>query len=131
LTLKKEFGMSEGEKLKRRWAEEDDAQIDAAITALLDHRHGRRLLWWMLEIGGVGRQPFSSNALHTAFNCGELNVGQRLLERIIFVSPQGYVNMMKENADERSSRSERLERANAAGGGAVTDSGAAEGTDAE
>lgn len=115
--------MSEVERLKRRWAEEDDAQIDAAITALLDHRHGRRLLWWMLEIGGVGRQPFAANALHTAFNCGELNVGQRLLDRIIFVSPQGYVNMMKENADERNTRAESLERANADARAHTSDAG--------
>lgn len=106
--------MSEGEKLKARWEKEDAGEIDAAILALLDHRHGRRLLWWMLTIGGVGRQPMASNALHTAFNCGELNVGQRLLDRIIHVSPEGYVIMMKENADERRTRDTALDNADRA-----------------
>lgn len=108
--------MTEADKLKRKWQEEDEAEIDGAIRALLEHRHGRRLLWWMLEIGGIGRQPFASNALLTSFNCGELNVGQRLLDRLIFVSPDGYVKMMKENADERNQRSGALERANTPSG---------------
>lgn len=124
------------DKLQKQWAELDNEQIDAAIAALLEHRHGRRLLWWLLQIGGVGGQPFARNALDTAFNCGTLNVGNQVLDRLIFVSPQGYVNMMKENADERSERDAALARANAdvrsdTGTDDADDSGAYEGgTDA-
>jgi hypothetical protein len=53
---------------------------------------------------GVGQQPFANNALQTAFACGELNVGQRVLDRITSVSPEGYLEMMKEMADERARR---------------------------
>lgn len=103
--------MHETEKMKQKWLELDDEEINAAIRALLEHRHGRRFLWWLLEIGGVGRQPFASNALHMSFNCGELNVGQRILDKLISVSPEGYVNMIKENADEQRTRHTALERA--------------------
>lgn len=96
------------ETLEERWRREDEAQIDSAIDALLQHGHGRRLLWWLLQIGRVGGQPYTGNALNTAFSCGELNVGQKILDRIISVSPEGYLTMMKEQADERTNRTGAL-----------------------
>jgi hypothetical protein len=58
----------------------------------------------------IGLQPYANNALNTAFNCGELNVGQRILDRIISVSPEGYLLMMKENNDEVKERDAELDR---------------------
>ena len=95
-------------KLKARWAEQDDLEIDTAIGALFQHQHGRRFLWWLLEIGRVGGQPFTQNSLLTAFNCGELNVGQRILDRLLTVSPDGYVSLMKEMNNERNDRDKQL-----------------------
>lgn len=97
---------------RERYLKEDELAITSAIEALLKHTHGRKLLWWLLEIGKVGGQPFTPNALATAFGCGELNVGQQILSRIISVSPEGYLTMMKEQADERRNRDDEL-----AGGG--------------
>jgi hypothetical protein len=94
--------------LKRRWAREDDAAIEEAIHALLKHRQGRKFLWWLLRLGGVGLQPYASNALQTSFNCGTLNVGNQILEELLRVSPEGYIEMMKENADERRNRDAEL-----------------------
>jgi hypothetical protein len=92
------------EKLKERWLKQDEFKIDSAINKAVEDIEGRKFLWWLLEIGRVGMQPYSNNALNTAFNCGELNVGQRILDRIISVSPEGYLRMMKENNDERTER---------------------------
>jgi hypothetical protein len=99
--------MSE-ERLKAWWLKEDEAAINAALGALMQHEQGRKLLWWTLRIGQVGTQPMGHNALNTAFNCGQLNVGQQILDRITSVSPEGYVNMMKEMADERTRRDNAL-----------------------
>lgn len=99
------------EKLKRRWQKEDEQKIDSAVAALVEHTQGRKLLWWLLEIGRIGMQPYANNALNTAFNCGELNVGQRILDRIISVSPEGYVRMMKENESESRERDAQLDLA--------------------
>ncbi len=96
------------EKLKRRWMREDEGQIDSAILSAIETREGRRYLWWLLRIGKIGGQPYANNALNTAFNCGELNVGQQILDRIISVSPEGYVRMMKENASEQAERDKQL-----------------------
>lgn len=96
------------DKLKQKWAKQEEEEIEAAIIALLDNAFGRRLLWWLLRIGRVGMQPYSGNALNTAFACGELNIGQQVLERILASSPQGYILMMTENEDERRSRDTAL-----------------------
>lgn len=106
--------MSEVDKLKEGWSRGDNEEIDLAINALTQHRHGRRALWWLLQIGQVGTQPFNPDPQLTAFNCGQLNVGQQILDRLIHVSPDGYIAMMKENADEQSERDNALTNAYAA-----------------
>lgn len=105
--------MIEQNRLRQQWLEQDEAEIDAAIGALLQHAGGRRLLWWLLRVGKIGTQPFGGNALQTAFACGELNVGNQILDRITSVSPEGYVNMMKEQADEHRTRTDALANAGA------------------
>lgn len=106
------------ESLKRRWQREDEDRIDSAVSKALADDEGRKFLWWLLEIGRIGMQPYTGNALNTAFGCGELNVGQRILDRIISVSPEGYVNMMKENNNERKSRDAELNLEGSVGGAA-------------
>jgi hypothetical protein len=101
--------------LKRRWAREDEEAIREALAALAQHRQGRKFLWWLLQIGGVGQQPYVNNALQTAFNCGTLNVGNQVLEAIAVAVPDGYIQMMKENADERATRDAELSAARNAG----------------
>src|SRR5690606_17189020 len=95
------------------------AEIDQALRDLLSSPRGREYLWWLLQIGRVGLQPFMTNALQTSFNCGELNVGQKILSHIIAVDPAGYVRMMQEKADD--DRAERT-RADAARGDLFGDS---------
>jgi len=97
------------DSLKRRWQKEDEFKIDSAVSKAIVDAEGRRFLWWLLEIGKIGHQPYAGNALNTAFACGELNVGQRILDRIISVSPDGYLTMMKENEDERRARDAELD----------------------
>ena len=92
------------EKLKARWLREDEANINSAVNKAVEDAQGRKFLWWLLQIGQIGGQPYAGNALNTAFNCGELNVGQKILDRIISVSPEGYLMMMKENESERKER---------------------------
>lgn len=105
--------MAKIDKMKAVWAEQDEALIKQAVEALLQLSNGRKFLWWLLEIGRIGSQPYSGNALNTAFSCGELNVGQKVLDRIIATSPDGYVIMMKEQADVNRERSNAIANARA------------------
>jgi hypothetical protein len=93
-------------KRARDYEKQDQLERDAAISALLEHRHGRRYIWWLLELSnamGTG-EIFTSNALSTAFNCGEQNVGKQVLAHLLEVAPDGFLEMMRENADERANR---------------------------
>ena len=90
---------------KARKAEANrQAEIDQTYRDLLSVPRGREFLWHLLEIGKVGLQPHTNNALSTAFNCGELNVGQQILSRILTVDASGYVRMLQEKADGERAR---------------------------
>lgn len=82
-------------------ARNEQANRDKVIRALLATAEGRDYVWWLLEIGKVGLQPFGGNALLTAFSCGELNVGQRILDHILGTDPDGYIQLLKARNDAR------------------------------
>lgn len=77
-----------------------ESQIDKAILKLAETVEGRKFLWWLLQVGKVGTQPFAANALNMSFNCGELNVGNTILSRITSVDSAVYVRMQQENENE-------------------------------
>lgn len=85
----------------KRQAQAAKLRRDNAVRAMLQHSDTREYLMWLLEIGKVGMQPFTTNALTTSFNCGELNVGQQIFDHILEVDTAGYVQMMKERENER------------------------------
>lgn len=92
------------EDKRRRYAKLDKEMRDSAVSSLLQHKNGRKYLWWLMQIGGIGAQPYRRNALDTAFNCGTLDVGQQILAHVTEVDPAGFVQMQKENQDEWSTR---------------------------
>lgn len=104
------------EKLKARFAAQDDRAIDETIADLMKSRSGRKFLWWLLGLGQLGRNPFAGNALTTSFNCGELNVSQRMLDRILNVNAVGYAQLMQEEVDERRTRTDLFNGRNENGG---------------
>jgi hypothetical protein len=91
-------------KLQRRHIEEDQLTRDNGLKHLLSTYEGRRLYWLILEDCGVFRNPFTGNALSTAFNAGEQNVGQKLLAHLMNTSPQVFPVMQKESADVHRNR---------------------------
>lgn len=87
-----------------RWAALDDADIDETIRVLLQLAKGQKFLWWLLQVGKVGMQPFTGDRNTTDFQCGELNVGQQILARYIDVNPLGYAEMQMERKREDERR---------------------------
>ena len=80
-------------------AEQD--RIDTATGALLQSPDGRSFLWWLLDIGRLDTTPFTSNALTTAFACGEQNIGLQVKAQLITTDPEGFLNLLKEKAHDR------------------------------
>jgi hypothetical protein len=58
---------------------------------------GRKWLYRALMLCDPFRNPFSTDALAMAFRCGEVNIGLQLIAEMQEVSPDLYLQMMKEN----------------------------------
>lgn len=91
-------------RLQQRHTEEDALARATGLKHLLSTADGRRFVWLFLADCGVNRNPFSNNALSTSFNCGELNVGQKLLAEITVADPDAFLVMQKENVSVERSR---------------------------
>lgn len=96
------------ETLEKRWQRrqkglEKSRQfgIDKFLQAAMTTREGRDYVWWLLEISTLNHNPHTANALNTAFNCGQMNVGQQVLAHLMSVAPEGYFNMLKEREEEK------------------------------
>jgi len=96
----------------RKIAELDEADIDETFRVLLTLPKGRKALWWLMQIGKIGVNPFAGERNLTDFQCGELNVGQQIQARMMQVNPDGYVNMLKERQAEYEQRNDLLSRVN-------------------
>lgn len=100
---------SDRAKLQARWQKQDQTDRQEALAALMQHSKGRALLNYWLQLGkAIGVNPFSGNALQTAFNCGELEVGQRMMTEVIEADPEGFLTLLREQANVKSSRAAEL-----------------------
>lgn len=95
-------------RIAHRHMKETEAIEAEGLRKLLDSYEGRAFLWWMLGTAGVFANPFTQNALHTAFNCGTMNFGQQLLNRLVSEQPAQYIKMMQENAERETAYAAKL-----------------------
>jgi len=89
-----EAQLEEQEAQRQRLQELDDYKW------LMGHKQGRRLVRQWLADAGVYRNPFNHSGSVTAFNCGQLNAGQRLLAKVMEFAPEAYLVLLKEHANE-------------------------------
>lgn len=82
-----------------------------ALQWILGTRQGRRVLWDLLAVTGIYRQPrVVGDPGATDFNCGGLNVGLILYADCLTVSPDLTAMMIKEQASyENTAAAEALE----------------------
>lgn len=85
----------------REISRKQKTDIDDAVRALVQHPQGRQYIYWLLEICGIARNPFTANALTTSFACGQLNVGQQIQAHLIEVAPASFLKMLEEKEEER------------------------------
>jgi hypothetical protein len=87
----------------KKFAKANEFLIDNGLRSLLSSREGRAFIWWLLQQGRAQDQPFRADPYLTAFACGELNVGQKILARVTSVDPGAYVKMQQEQLNEHDS----------------------------
>lgn len=83
---------------------------ESGFKKMLGDPEMREALWWLLQVSHVNQQPFGTDPYQTAFACGELNVGNRLLARIIETEPTAYITMQLEQAEYDRARNLALAR---------------------
>lgn len=88
------------DKLKRLETQRK-LRLDAFVSEAMKLREGREFFYWLLELGRIGRNPFTANALTTSFNCGEQNVGLQIQAYIIATAPKDYLKMLTEKEEEQ------------------------------
>lgn len=85
---------------QKRLETQRNLRLNTFISEVMKLAEGREFFYYLLELGKVGRNSFTGNALTTAFHCGEQNVGLQIQSRLIEVSPKGYLQMLTEKAEE-------------------------------
>lgn len=86
----------ERKKLTARLKDKD--RLDY-LKGVLASPQGRAWVWDMLSMCGVFHNPMRADAADTAFACGEMNVGQKILADVVRADPGAYVTMMNEAND--------------------------------
>jgi hypothetical protein len=66
---------------------------------LMGHKQGRRIMWRMLDMTGVFRNPHIPGTDDVLFRCGMQNVGQQLMTEIHTICPEHYPTMTKEHVE--------------------------------
>lgn len=84
------------EKQKHR-ADRDIADIQFVMGT----EQGRRVVWSMLERGGVFAPCFNVDPHVTAFNEGQRNLALVLFQRVVTHCPDLYLKMAAEAAEDR------------------------------
>lgn len=66
------------------------------VKSLWGSEHGRRYMWDLLSIAGIGQTPWRGRAADTDFHCGEQNMGFRILADVMDACPESYLLAMRE-----------------------------------
>lgn len=75
-----------------------DREVDD-FKWLMGHRQGRRVMWRLLSMTGVFRNPHIPGTEDVLFRCGEQNIGQQLMGEIHTICPEHYTTMTREQQE--------------------------------
>jgi 3-oxoacyl-(acyl-carrier-protein) synthase len=95
---------AEAHKRLARKAEIDD------LTWLMSSKKGRRIVWRLLDLSGPFRLSFDPNAMKMAFNEGNRNLGNQLLNEVMTHCPEMYPVMVKEQRNDRDGNGDPTKR---------------------
>lgn len=88
--------------LSAKRAKSRESAKKVILRQIMENPSGRLWMYDALSECGVFRNPFSTDALATAFACGVMNVGQKLLADVNRYCPELYQVMIEEENGRRS-----------------------------
>jgi hypothetical protein len=83
----------------QKLAREREAAMNDFIQGAMRVPQGRVFFYELLAMCKIGVNPFTTHALTTAFNCGERNIGDQIQARLTVLSPNLYLQMLKEQQE--------------------------------
>lgn len=84
---------AQAEKARLRAREVED------LKWLAGHPQGRRIAWRLLDLAGVYRTTFNTNAMTMAANEGKRSLGLFLLDELLLASHEVLTRMMQEHRE--------------------------------
>lgn len=94
------FDLSEQEDeqaAREQRAAADSEQRIADWKWLLSNKHGRRIVWALLEDAGVYRCSFTGNANSTFYAEGRRSIGLQVMATVTTSAHERYIEMMQEH----------------------------------
>lgn len=95
------FDLSDPKSVEKRkkTARDELLQRKETIKKIMGMEDVRKWFYELLVTTGIGRNPFSSDALLMSHSCGEMNIGLQIRSAIESAAPELYLQMMRENND--------------------------------
>ena len=87
-------------KNARNKAKQAQLDRDDFVKAACSTRQGREYLTWIMGLGRPNETPYTSNALATAFRCGEANVSKQIERHVLLAAPKGYFQILEDQQKE-------------------------------
>ena len=94
--------LSRWQKREAKAARARQAQDDTVVQSLMSSEAGRGWVRNLLDACGIFRSTFTGEALQSAFNEGQRNVGLRILADVMRACPDAYIQMMREQNGRRT-----------------------------
>jgi len=104
--------LARAQKREAKTAKAKAAQDDATIQSIMSSIGGRAWAHDLIESCGIFRTTFTGDALKSAFNEGQRNIGLWFLALVMRACPDAYIQMMKESTNVRSPDLDRSDRDN-------------------
>lgn len=100
-----------------------EAMRKAAMRTIMNTPHGRAYIYDLLAECHIYHNPFAKDPLVTAFQCGEMNVGQKMQALMVLACPELYSKMIEEFNGRPRSDADSDELDSSPAGGPDSDSG--------
>lgn len=86
------YDASDARQVGKRQARADqrDQMRKEGLRRAMSDAEGRAFVYDLLEFCGIGRTPFDTHSNRMSFNCGQMNVGQKLQGDIFAAGLDGF-----------------------------------------
>ena len=86
----------------RKLQERYDSEIADFVRASMTTAQGRTFFYTVMENAGLFGDPFSGNALQTAYNCGMQRAAKDIQVLLLEHSPKQFLEMLREKKEEKT-----------------------------